>query len=215
MKELFALEGSFRLRFSSMESQELTQGLLGTLKAGGEKFCDYFHLPLQAGSDPVLRSMGRLYDTGRYKAKVEQLRALFPGVGIYADIIAGYPSETQKDFVDALAYVRGLALSGLHVFSFSARPGTRAAALKALPPGTVSGRSAELRALDAELRAAYAASLLGKELTVLTLRNKDTRALALASNFVNAELPGPLKTGRLLRCRVTAARDGRCLAEPV
>lgn len=215
MRELFALDGEFRLRFSSIESEELTPELLGVLKAAGPKFCDYFHLPLQAGADPVLKAMGRLYDTARYRAKVQELRSIFPGVGVYADIIAGYPSETEADFGAALDYVRGLGLSGLHVFSFSARPGTRAAALKPLPPGTVSARSAALRALDAELRAAYAASMLGRELSALTLRNKEGRALALASNFLNVELPGPLKPGRLLRCRVTAARAGACLAEPL
>ena len=215
MARLFALDGNFRLRFSSMESQELTPELLGVLKAAGSKFCDYFHLPLQAGADPVLKAMGRLYGTEQYKAKVEELRSAFPGVGIYADIIAGYPAETGEDFSAAVKFIRDCALSGLHVFSFSGRPGTRAAALKPLPQNTVAARSAALRALDAELRAAYAASMLGKQTTVLALKNKDGRALALASNFVNIELPGPLKTGRLLRCRVTAARSGSCLAEPL
>lgn len=215
MERLFALEGNFRVRFSSIESGELTPRLLKVLKAAGPRFCDYFHLPLQAGSDAVLKAMGRPYDTARYRAKVEELRALLPGVGIYADIIAGYPAETDRDFGDALAYVRGIALSGLHVFSFSARPGTRAAALKALPPSVVTERSAALRALDAELRASYAASMLGSETLALVLRNKEGRALALASNFVNLELPGPLKAGSLARCRVTAARGGECLAEPL
>ena len=214
MKALFALEGDFRLRFSSVESEELTPELLGVLKAAGPRFCDYFHLPLQAGADPVLKAMGRLYDTARYRAKVGELRSLFPGAGIYADIIAGYPTETEEDFAAALSYVGGLELSGLHVFSFSPRPNTRAAALKPLPPAVVSARSAELRALDARLRAAYAASLLGREVTALVLRNKGATALALASNFVNLVLPGPLKAGRLLRCRVTAARAGACLGEP-
>lgn len=213
MRELFALPGEFRVRFSSMESEELTPGLLRTLKAAGPKFCDYFHLPLQAGADPVLKAMGRLYTAARYRAKVEELRRLFPGAGVYADIIAGYPTETEADFAAALDYVRGLELAGLHVFSFSGRPGTRAAALKPLPPPVVAARSAALRALDAELRAAFAASMLGGEFCALTLRNKGGTAQALASNFVNLELPGPLKPGRLLRCRVTAARGGACLAE--
>lgn len=215
MKRLFVLDGDFRLRFSSIESEELTPELLKVLKAAGPKFCDYFHLPLQAGSDPVLKAMGRLYDTAQYKAKLEELRSIFPGAGIYADIIAGYPTETEEDFAAALKFVRDCALSGLHVFSFSGRPGTKAAALKALPQKTVAARSAALRALDAELRAAYAASLLGKKITALVLKNKDGRALALASNFVNLELPGPRRTGRLLRCLVRAARDGACLAEAV
>jgi len=210
MARLFSLEGRFRLRFSSIESEELTPELLKTLRAGGDKFCQYFHLPLQAGADPVLKAMGRLYDTARYKAKVEELRSLFPGVGVYADIIAGYPAETEEDFISALAFVRGLGLSGLHVFSFSARPGTRAAALKPLPPKTVAARSAALRALDQELRAAFAASLLGKKISVLVLKNREGRALALAPNFVNVELPGPQKPGVLLDCVITAARGGEC-----
>ncbi len=213
MEKIFALDGNFRVRFSSIESGELTPTLLKVLKAAGPKFCDYFHLPLQAGADPVLKAMGRPYDTETYKAKVEQLRAQFPGVGIYADIIAGYPTETDEDFAAALKFVREIALSGLHVFSFSARPGTRAAALKALSPKIVSARSAALRALDGELRAAYAASMLGGETIALVLKNKEGRALALASNFVNLELTGPHKSGALLRCRITAARDGVCLAE--
>ncbi len=215
MQRLFTVDGNFRLRFSSVESEELTPELLKILKAAGPKFCNYFHLPLQAGADPVLKAMGRLYDTAQYKAKVEELRAIFPGVGVYADIIAGYPTETEENFSAALKYVRNLGLSGLHVFSFSARPGTRAAALKALPPQTVAARSAALRALDKELRAAFAASMLGKETTVLALKNKDGRASALASNFVNIELPSAQKPGSLLRCRVTAARDGAGLAEPL
>ncbi|OGR63252.1 MAG: hypothetical protein A2X31_11155 [Elusimicrobia bacterium GWB2_63_22] len=210
MERLFALEGRFRLRFSSVESQELTPELLKVLEAGGDRFCRYFHLPLQAGADPVLKAMGRLYDTAQYKAKVEELRSVFPGVGIYADIIAGYPAETEEDFAAALAYVRELGLAGLHVFSFSARPGTRAAALTALPPRTVAARSAALRSLDKELRAAFAASMLGQKVTVLVLKNKEGRALALAPNFVNVTLPGQHPPGALVDCVVTAARDGEC-----
>ncbi len=215
MEKLFALEGRFRLRFSSIESEELTPELLRVLKGGGPKFCNYFHLPLQAGADPVLKAMGRLYDTAAYRAKVEELRSGFPGVGIYADIIAGYPSETEEDFAAALEFVRGCGLAGLHVFSFSARPGTRAAALKPLPPKTVAARSAALRALDRELRAAFAASMLGASVEALVLKNKNGRALALASNFLNLEFPVPLKPGALAAAKITAVREGACFAEAV
>jgi len=215
MGKLFTLGGHFRLRFSSIESGELTLELLNVLKTAGSKFCNYFHVPLQAGSDPVLKAMGRPYDTAAYKAKVKELRALFPGVGIYADLIAGYPAETEEDFSAALKFVRDCALSGLHVFSFSARPGTRAAALKPLPQKIVVARSAALRALDRELHALFAASMLGASLEALVLKNKDGRAQALASNFLNMEFSTPLKAGTLVRARVKAARDGVCLAEPV
>jgi len=215
MEKLFALDGRFRLRFSSIESGELTPELLKVLKAAGPKFCDYFHIPLQAGADPVLKAMGRLYSTAGYRAKVEELRSSFPGAGIYADIIAGYPAETEEDLAAALKFVRDCGLAGLHVFSFSARPGTRAAALKPLPPKTVAARSAALRALDRELRAAFAASMLGVKLEALVLKNKNGRALALASNFLDLEFAAPLRPGALVPARITAAREGTCFAEAV
>lgn len=215
VEELLSMPGDFRLRFSSIESGELSAGLMRTLKAAGQRFCDYFHVPLQAGSDPVLKAMGRPYDTRRYRGKIEELRAVFPDAGIYADIIAGYPAESGADFLAAEEYVRSLSLSGLHVFSFSPRPGTAAAALAPLPPREVSSRSARLRALDRELRAAYAASLIGRRLRVLALKNREGKALALASNFVNVELPAPLRPGRLSDCVITAARDGACRGEPL
>ena len=123
MARLFALKGDFRLRFSSIESGELTPELLKVLSSAGPRFCDYFHLPLQAGSDKVLKDMGRMYDTGAYRAKVEQLRLLFPGAGIYADIIAGYPSETGEDFETALKFVRDIALSDCTSSVFPPGPG--------------------------------------------------------------------------------------------
>ena len=215
MEALFALEGDFRLRFSSIEPGEVTPHLLRALKAGGDRFCDYFHLPLQSGSDRVLKDMRRTYAAAAYRRRTEELRSFFPGAGIYADVIAGYPSETAEDFELGLEFIKDCALSGLHVFSFSARPGTPAAALEPLPSAVVSARSAALRSLDAELRAAYAASLAGRELRALVLKNSGNRALALASNFVDLELPGPLSPGRLLRCRVSGARAGVCFAEPL
>lgn len=213
MRSLFSLSGNFRIRFSSIEAGELSPELLSVLSAAGPKFCNYFHIPLQAGCDPVLRAMGRPYDTAAYKAKVEELRAIFPGVGIYADIIAGYPAETEADFASGLEFVRACALSGLHVFSFSVRPGTPAAALNPLPVKIVAARSYALRALDRELRAAFSASMLGAALEALVVKNRGGRALALTSNFLNLEFSIPLKPGVLLGAKITAVSNGVCLAE--
>lgn len=211
---LFALPGSFRLRFSSIEPGEINAALLRSLALPGGRFCDYFHVPLQSGSDAVLRSMGRNYDAAAYRGKLELIRSFFPGAGIYADVIAGYPSETEEEFHKSADFVRSCGLSGLHIFSFSARPGTRAAALRALPPAAVRRRAEVLRALDLELRSAFAASMLGRELEVLSLSSKAGRSRALASNFIEVDIPAA-PAGRLLRCRVTAARGGACSGEPV
>lgn len=212
VSELFALPGAFRVRFSSIEPGEVNAPLLRALAVPGGRFCDYFHVPLQSGSDAVLRAMGRNYDAAFYRGRLEEIRSFFPSAGVYADIIAGYPSETEDEFRKSMDFVRSCGLSGLHVFSFSSRPGTRAASLVPLPPRTVKARSEALRGLDRELRASFAASMLGRVLEVLPLSSKAGRSRALASNFLEVDIPAA-PAGRLLRCRVTAARNGSCAGE--
>ena len=215
MSELFSLDRVFRIRFSSVESAELSDGLLKVLAGGGDKFCNYFHVPLQAGSDEVLRDMARPYDTALYRAKIEQIRSLFDNVGIYCDIIVGYPSETAEFFEKSERFVREINFSGLHVFSFSARANTRAALLKPLPPRVVAARSKEMRALDSGLRAVWAAGQTGKEIQALSFGNKDGFASALSSNFTELRLTEPRKAGLLLKAKIIKAEGCLCYAEPL
>ncbi|HOW90492.1 MAG TPA: radical SAM protein, partial [Elusimicrobiales bacterium] len=209
MKELLGLPGEFRLRFSSLEPGEVSRRLAGVLKAGGDRFCGYFHLPLQSGSDEVLRAMGRPYGTAAYLGKLRLLREYFEDPGLYADVIAGYPTETDAQFERTLAFIRECRLAGLHVFRFSARPGTRAALLKPLPRRTVDDRAAALRGLDSGLRAAYAASMTGRVLSVLTLRVRDGAALGLAPNFLQVSFKGGGRPGSIAAVRVNGVIPGR------
>ncbi|MBU2572830.1 MAG: MiaB/RimO family radical SAM methylthiotransferase [Elusimicrobia bacterium] len=213
MKEIFKLDGDFRIRFSSLEPMEISQSLLEILQAGGGRFCDYVHLPLQSGSDETLRAMGRPYDTAGYSEKLRLLRKYFKDPGLYADVITGYPGETEARFRETMAFIRGCGLAGLHIFSFSKRPGTRAYALKALSPAVIKERSARLHELDRELRAVFAASMCGRTLKTLTLKNKDGFALGLASNFLNVAFNGALKSGIFVNARITGAAGGTCAGE--
>ena len=213
MKEIFKLDGDFRIRFSSLEPMEVSDGLAETLAAGGDRFCDYFHLPLQSGSDGVLKAMGRPYDTAFYFEKLSLLRKHFKDPGLFADVIAGYPGETEAQFEETAAFVRKCGLAGLHVFRFSKRPGTPAYALKALYPAVVKERSARLRELDKELRAAYAASMCGRTLKTLALKNKDGFTICLASNFLNVAFKGELRNGDFMNARITGALAGSCTGE--
>ena len=210
MKELFRLEGDFRLRFSSLEPMEISEGLLESVKAGGERFCDYFHLPMQAGSDRTLKAMGRPYDTAGYLEKLRLVRKYFRDPGLYADVITGFPGETAEQFAQTAEFIRGCGLAGLHVFSFSRRPGTRAYSLEGVPQAEIKARSERLRELDKALRAAYAASMRGRTLRTLILKNKDGRALGLASNFLTVAFPGQLKSGSFVNARITGADGGAC-----
>ena len=215
MKELFKLPGDFRMRFSSLEPVEVSEELAVTLKSGVDRFCDYFHLPLQAGSDAVLAAMGRSYNTADYMGKLEILRKNFKEPGLFADVIVGFPTETEEQFSQTLAFVEECCFAGLHIFRFSRRSGTRAYALKPLPSKTVMERAGRLRALDVRLRASYAASMCGRSLKVLVLKNKGGSALGLASNFLNVSLKGEVKPGSFVRARITGSAGGICFGEPV
>ncbi|MFO7621914.1 MAG: tRNA (N(6)-L-threonylcarbamoyladenosine(37)-C(2))-methylthiotransferase MtaB [Bacteroidales bacterium] len=133
LSELTGTAGIERLRISSVEPNLLTDELID-LTASNEKIMPHFHIPLQSGSDRVLGLMGRRYRSADFAGRVERIRKLMPFAGIGADIIVGFPGETAPYFEETYLFLRDLPLSYLHVFSFSARPGTRAEKL----PGRVS-----------------------------------------------------------------------------
>ena len=118
-RQIAALPGHFRVRFSSIELQTVAEGVVDLMAARPDRFCNYFHLPLQAGCDSVLKAMNRHYDTAAYRARVEDLRARVPGISIFADVIAGFPTETEADFETTYQFIKSVGLCGLHVFSYS------------------------------------------------------------------------------------------------
>ncbi len=211
--QIAVLPGRFRVRFSSIELQTVTDGIIRQMALRPDRFCNYFHLPLQAGCDKILKDMNRHYDTAAYRARVAELRRQVPQIGIFADVIAGYPTETEADFKATVSFIREVKLAGLHVFSYSPRPGTPAAALKQLPPEAIKRRSDALRALDKELRAAFAASLVGTEQEVFVEEHKQGRPHGITSNFQQTILETDQPCRGLVRVRITGAEGAVCLAE--
>ena len=209
-ENIAALPGRFRIRFSSIELQTVTDGVVRLMSARPDRFCNYFHLPLQAGCDKVLKDMNRHYDTAAYRARVADLRQHVSQIGIFADVIAGYPTETEADFEATVAFIREVNLAGLHVFSYSPRPGTPAAALKQLPSGEIKRRSETLRALDKELRAAFAASLAGTEQEVFVEEHKNGLPHGITSNFQPVVLENAAQAHGLVRARITRAEGPLC-----
>lgn len=208
MRRIFALPGRFRIRFSSMEITELKDSLIKTLSEAGDRFCNYFHLPLQSGSDAVLKAMNRPYDTARYADMVERLRGIFPEAGIYADIIVGFPSETDADFENSMEFVKINRLSGLHIFSYSSRPGTKAALMKQIPHNVIKERSVKLHKTDLELRSGFAESQKGKTLQTLVLGSAGSSSQGLTSNFITVELDGVLDRGIFVPTVIESVENG-------
>lgn len=201
-----------RLRLSSVEPMDWIPELTALMAASGDRLARHAHLPLQSGSDTVLRRMHRRYRACDYAACVTVLAAQVPGVAIGADVMAGFPGETDAEFEESLSFVASLPLAYLHVFPFSPRPGTEAAqrlvagAWRAVSPERTAARAAVLRRLGASKRAAFLDALVGQTLSAVALSGSE----ALSDNYARIALPQPAPPGTLVEVQIRA-HDGEML----
>jgi threonylcarbamoyladenosine tRNA methylthiotransferase MtaB len=190
-----------RVRLSSIEPEHVTDELLDVWTGSGGRCLPHFHIPLQSGDDTILRRMGRRYDTAFYRDLAARVRRVIPRVAVHADVIAGFPGEDDAAWARTVAFLRSLDLAGVHVFRYSARPGTAAARMVGQVDGrTKRRRSAEALALAVEARARFAQLHLGRELTVLFEQPlPDGRWLGHAEShvLVAAAAPAPADGGSL------------------
>jgi threonylcarbamoyladenosine tRNA methylthiotransferase MtaB len=202
-----------RLRLSSIEPMDWDDELIGLMaEFGGRRMARHAHLPLQSGSDAVLRRMHRRYRPWHYAEKVAALlRGCGPELTLGADVMVGFPGESDAEFEETVALVRALPFGYLHLFPFSPRPGTPGWALHAerpVPAEAVAGRMAMLRGLAAEKTLAHRRRFIGRELEAITLHTPAEmeargRTVALTENFLPAELEGRVEANRLVRLRVS------------
>ena len=209
-REIAKLPGKWRVRFSSIELPTVSDAIIEVMATYPERFCNYFHLPLQAGCDKILKEMNRHYSTQDYQKRVEQLRARVKGIGIFADVIAGYPTETEEDFQTTYQFIKQLQLSGLHVFSYSPRPGTPAAQLKQLPASVIKRRADKLRELDRQLRQDCASSLLGSEQELFMEERKNVYQ-GLTGNFQTVQTDRA--ASGLVRAKIVRVQESLCFGE--
>lgn len=210
--ERVAATGVPRLRLSSIEPGDVDEQLLAAA-ARTPAFCAHLHVPLQAGSDGVLARMGRPYDTARFAAAIARAREALPGLAVTTDIIVGFPGETDAEFAETLAFTEAVGFSRLHVFRYSARPGTPAAAMDAqVSPAVRAERSAALRALGERLAASHAGSLVGREVEVLVERSAGGVAEGTTREYVRARVPVVTpRPGQLARVLVDGVEPGPVL----
>ncbi len=214
-EQIAQLPGKFRVRFSSIELPTVTDAIIAQMRKNSKRFCNYFHLPLQAGCDKVLADMNRHYTTADYAKRVEDLRREVPQIGIFADVIAGYPTETETDFETTYAFIKTQRLAGLHVFSYSPRPGTPAAQLPQLPPEEIKRRADKLRTLDKELRTAFADSLVGTQQEVFIEEKKRGAVHGITSNFQQVLLPQNTQAHGLVQVQIMRAQENVCYGEVI
>lgn len=167
LRELDKVEGIDRYRISSIEPNLLTDEII-EFCASSPKFCRHFHIPIQSGCDRILGLMRRRYTTARFTERIEAVRRAMPGAFIGIDVIAGFPTESDAEFRETYAFLERLAPSFLHIFPFSARPGTPAAEMDGqVAPAVATARVAELEELCRRLHRNFCASFAGRQADVL------------------------------------------------
>jgi len=201
-----------RIRLSSIEPCEVPESLID-LVAGHPKVCRHLHIPLQSGCDSVLKRMARPYDAAFYAELVRRTHLVDPGICLGADVIVGFPGETQEEFATTLKMLQALPLSYLHVFTYSVRPGTPAAEMPdQVDYETKRARNHVLRDLSEAKRASFARSMIGADLeTVLERPAKHEPGVldGLTDNYLRVYTEGSADLLHTLRTVVaTAATDG-------
>jgi threonylcarbamoyladenosine tRNA methylthiotransferase MtaB len=195
-----------QLRFSSVEPQDVT-GEFVEFVASSERVAPHFHIPLQSGSDRILRAMHRWYRAEHYAERVRWLRQNSRDAAIGADVIVGFPAESDAEFQATVDFIERLPLTYLHVFSFSARPGTEAANfpdLQQVPAKIIRERARYLRELSRTKSVAFRASQAGRTLRALTLaRGGDNWTEALTGNYLKVRVSECLPPNEWSHVQVT------------
>ena len=190
VQALDRVAGIERIRISSIEPNLLKDETIDFV-AGSQRFVPHFHIPLQSGSDPLLKKMKRRYLTGLYKERVAKIKQVMPDACIGVDVIVGFPGETEDYFLDTFRFLEQLPISYLHVFTYSERPNTEAVLLQnPVPKHIRNKRSKVLRALSAKKRHQFYESQLGKEVSVLfENENKKGYIQGFSTNYVKVRAP--------------------------
>ena len=188
-----------RIRLSSVEPMDFSDDLLD-LMAASPRVAKHVHAPLQSGSDGVLRRMHRKYRPRHYADRILKARSLMPDAAIGADVMAGFPGETDAEFEENRAFIECLPFTYLHVFTYSERPGTAAAEMRhPVPIHVRRERSRSLRELAAEKNLEFRRRMTGRKLSVVTLEEPRT---ALSSNYLKVEMVAARPSNQLLEVEI-------------
>ncbi|MFH1478542.1 MAG: tRNA (N(6)-L-threonylcarbamoyladenosine(37)-C(2))-methylthiotransferase MtaB [Candidatus Omnitrophota bacterium] len=205
IKKLSKMDGEWRLRLSSIEPKDITEGLIAEL-VKNKKLCKHLHLPFQSGDDTVLKRMDRPYKSKDYIGIVNRLRKAVPDIAISTDIMIGFPGETEERFLNTLDFLKEAKPMRIHVFPFSRRPGTKAFAFTGDMKGEcVRRREKDILGLSKSLSEDFRRRFIGKEVEVLVEERSKTHGLleGYTDKYIRAKVKGPdsLK-GTIVRSRI-------------
>ena len=215
LKEICAIPGLKRLRISSIEITELTDSVLEVIK-DHSIIVNHMHIPLQAGSNHVLKLMNRKYDLDYFFHKIEDIRKIRPHMAITTDVIVGFPGESEEDFQETLDVCRKLGFAKIHVFPYSERKGTKAIELPDhIDPAVKKERARRLLALSKELECNYYQSFVGKEVVVLVEEHKDGKSFGHTDTYLHVQIPKIIDRNTFVTVKVIDVCYPYCIGEVI
>ncbi len=202
-----------RVRLGSLEPRTVTEDFCRRAAALAN-LCPHFHLSLQSGCDATLRRMNRRYDTRLYRGGVDLLERYFDRPAVTTDLIVGFPGETEEEFAQTLDFIRQCAFAEMHIFPYSIRAGTPAAAMEQVPKQVKEARAARASGLAEALHRDYLDRCVGRVFDVLYEQpGEDGLYLGHAPNYMAVAAEGENLHNQILPTRITAVRDGTLLGE--
>jgi threonylcarbamoyladenosine tRNA methylthiotransferase MtaB len=198
-----------KLRISSVEPMDWSDELI-QLMATSPRVAKHAHVPMQSGSDAVLRRMHRKYRPWHYREKIEKIRAAMPGAAIGADVMVGFPGETDSEFAETRRLIEHSPFTYLHVFTYSPRPGTPAASMgRQVPVQVARERNRILRELAAEKKLVFMRSFVGQPVKAITLNVFDGESTeALTDNYLKLRLQGRHESNCWITAKIFEVKDG-------
>lgn len=201
IEEMAKIEGLMRIRISSIEITELNDKFLNLLKKE-PKIANHLHIPLQSGSDTVLKRMNRKYDTNYFREKIAKIRAIRPDISITTDCIVGHPYETEECFLEYVAFCHEIHFSKLHVFPYSIRTGTASASMPQIDDKIKKERTHLLLELSSKLEEEYDKKFIGSTMDVITEEYEGEYTVGFTSNYIKVYLKGEYKLNQVYACKL-------------
>ena len=207
LNEIVKIKGLERLRISSIEITELNEDFLSVLK-NNEVIVSHLHIPLQAGSDKILKLMNRKYDKDYFKNKIKEIRNIRPDISITTDIIVGFPGEDDIDFQETCDFAKEIGFSKIHVFPYSRRSGTKADLMpNQIDEKIKKERVNKLIEISNELEKKYLDSFIGKNVLVLVEQVKENKSIGHTGNYLKVEINDKCEKNTFVKVLITKRVD--------
>ena len=207
LKDIIKIKNLYRIRISSIEINELTDPILDLIK-DNKIIAKHLHIPLQSGSDKILKLMDRKYDLKFYKDRIEKIRKMIKDVSITTDLIVGFPNEDEKDMEDTLKFIKEIKLTKIHTFPYSKREGTKAASMENQIDETIKRKRVKtVLELSDQLEQDFYQSKLNETEEVIIEQTKDGKSYGYTSNYIKVEINSPLKPNEVISVKINKVNN--------